>query len=122
MKRWKTSEVKDLIEKELAAQSFKKWMKIVVQDPGGDYDSEGIQVQWGNEHLGICGFHCTLTHYDPGRSPDDMDIEMVEVTDGHDSRGGLNSSDPDVCLGYGVITGALRRAGFSVCPKMDDYF
>ena len=123
MKRWKTDEVKDLIQMALAAEDFKTWLKINVEQPGGDHDTEGIQVTWEcGDTLFICGFHCTNTHYDSGNTEKDMEIEMVEVSDGKDSRGGLNSSDPDVCKGYGVICAAFRQAGFSVCPCMKDYF
>jgi hypothetical protein len=120
--RWKTPEVKDIIEKALAAEGFKTSLKITVNESGGDHDSDGILVKWENDSLYICGFHCTKTSYDPGNTPEDMEIEMIEVSDGKDSRGGLNSADPDVCKGYGVICGALRLAGFSVCPCMKDYF
>jgi hypothetical protein len=96
---------------------------VKVLEIGGDHDTEGVQIVWGDGNaLWICGFHCTNTNFDPGNSPEDMEIEMVEVSDGKDSRGGLNSSDPDVCKGYGVICGALRQFGFSVCPCMKDYF
>jgi hypothetical protein len=124
--RWKTQEVKGIIEKALATASFTEWLKIEVNEIGGDHDTETIQVTWGDpderESLFICGFHCVNTNYDNGNSPEDMEIEMVELTDGKDSRGGLNSSNPNVCMGYGIIMSALRQAGFSVCPQMKDYF
>ena len=120
--RWKTPEVKDIIEAALAAEEFKAVPVVKSNEIGGDHDTEGLRVNWGDERLWICGFHCTNTNYDSGNKPEDMEIEMVEVSDGKDSRGGLNSSDPDVCKGYGVICGALRQAGFSVCPCMKDYF
>lgn len=47
---------------------------------------------------------------------------MVAVTDGLDSRGGLNSSDQDVCIAYALITCALRQAGFDVVNTIKDYF
>jgi len=124
--RWKTQEVKDLIEKALEIAAFKDCVAVRVNDIGGDHDTECIQVTWGKpekrDSLFICGFHCTNTNYDEGNSPEDMEIEMVEMTDGKDSRGGLNSSDPNLCMGYGIIMAALRQAGFSVCPQMKDYF
>ena len=121
--RWKTGEVKELIELAIQAESFTTLPEVKVQEIGGDHDTEGIQVVWGDgEALWVCGFHCTATNFDPGQSPEDMEIEMVEVTDGKDSRGGLNSHHPDLCKGYGVICGALKRAGFDTCPCMKDYF
>jgi len=121
--RWKTPEVKEIIERAIATEEFKTLPDVKVNEPGGDHDTENIQVVWGDGNaLFICGFHCENTHYDSGNTENDMEIEMVEVTDGKDSRGGLNSSDLDVCKGYGVICGALRQAGFSVCPCMKDYF
>jgi len=52
----------------------------------------------------------------------DAEIEMVEVTDGRDSRGGFNSDGENIYVGYGLAVMALRRAAFGVVPNMEDYF
>ena len=103
--KWKTAEVKKLVEDTVRALPDKP-KRILVCEPGGDYDSEGLQVQYGkgDEFLNVCGFHTEHTNLKNGNTPEDMEIEMVEVSDGQDSRGGLNSSDNRV---YG-LRGNLR--------------
>lgn len=52
----------------------------------------------------------------------DCEIEMIEVSDGQDSRGGLNTDDEPTCVLYAKIVSALRKKGFSVVPQMKNYF
>jgi len=47
---------------------------------------------------------------------------MVEVSDGKDSSGGLNSPDTEFCAMYAHAVSKLRQAGFIVVPCMKDYF
>ena len=121
--RWKTMEIKKIVEDAVNVLPDKP-TKILVDVCGGDYDSEGIQIQYGKggEFLNVCGFHVGRTNSEKGNTPSDMEIEMIEVSDGQDSRGGLNSKDHRVCMAYGAICGALRRLGFDVVPQMKDYF
>lgn len=65
--------------------------RILVQDPGGDVDSENlvVYVKGTDERLFISGFNV--------EQPDPIvkgacDVEYIELTDGVDYRGGLNSS------------------------------
>lgn len=95
--------------------------KVEESPPGGDYDTTIITLecpQTPEETLYIRGFR-------PGKplvNPDDTEIEMVEVEDGGDSRGGLNSENTEFCVMYAKVVSLLRQAGYSVVPSMDDYF
>jgi hypothetical protein len=120
--QWNTQQVKTLIEEALADLKTKP-ERIMVGECGGDYDSEGIQIDFGNyEFLNVCGFHTGHTNMENGNSPSDMEVEMVEVSDGQDSRGGLNSDHEPLCIAYGIVCSTLRKHGFSVVPQLKDYF
>jgi hypothetical protein len=99
--------------------------KIEATEPGGDYDSTTLLVEpvppvKENQRVYVAGFR--TRHLQPGTSRDDFDIDMIEVNDGLDSRGGLNSSNSIIAHLYAEICTRLRGAGFTVVPKMDDYF
>ena len=86
---------------------------------GGDYDTSAITIEpEEGDPLFLCGFNCD----DPVDAKDDADVEMLELSDGLDSRGGLNSSDPITCAIFGTVISALRRAGWQVVGSMDEYF
>jgi hypothetical protein len=91
-----------------------------IQDtgPGGDVDTDNIMVTIPNgERLFIYGF-------DPENDPQnqsDCDVDMVVLTDGADSRGGLNVNDPDLGQAYIKIKQYLIDKGFEVVPTLDDY-
>lgn len=95
--------------------------ELETSPPGGDYDTTIIGMtchEAPDETLYIRGFY-------PGKlvtDPDDAEIEMIEVSDGGDSRGGLNSSNTEFCTMYGKAVSALRQIGYNVVPTMDDYF
>ena len=121
--RWITDDIIELLREALSEARFDTDPEMTSGEPGGDHDTQRLIIEWGlDERLFVCGFHCTNTNYDEGSSPADMEVEMVEVTDGKDDRGGLTSKERDVCLGYGVVCGTLRKAGFEVVPNMEDYF
>ena len=122
--RWKTAEIREIIEQALTSIPAPGLVcQIIVGECGGDYDSETIEVRFDDrEFLHICGFHTQQTNHGGGNEPDDMEIEMIEVSDGQDSRGGLNSSHREMGISYGVICTTLRQKGFSVVPQLRDYF
>jgi hypothetical protein len=97
----------------------KKW-EIETTPPGGDYDTTNLVLspKDSEESLFICGFAINRNNTDK----DDWTGKMVEVNDGHDSRGGLNSSDPSLAHAYAEVCVRLRKAGFEVVTKMEDYF
>jgi len=113
---WKTKDVVELL-KPLAA-------KVEVSEPGGDVDTENLILTAKgakrDNHLWVCGFR--TADRDPVKDPADTDVENVEVKDGQDSRGGLNTDDEATCVMYGRVCSTLRKKGFSVVPTLDDYF
>jgi hypothetical protein len=110
--RWQTAKVVDLLK-------APGW-KLNVSSPGGDYDTDVINVtsRGGKGSLDICGFDPEHTC----KNPSDAEVSMVEVTDGEDSCGGLNSKDPILCVTYGQVCFRLRQHGFKVVPNMNNYF
>lgn len=110
MAQWKTSEILKLLK-------F-SGVTVSVEPPGGDVDTEGVILGVSGERLYVRGF-ATRTSI---KNPADTPIEMVEVSDGGDSRGGLNSDDPKVCSLYGKVCSKLRKKGYNVVPSMDEYF
>jgi hypothetical protein len=115
--RWKTDEVVALLEDPR--------YKITTTNPGGDVDTTKILMLLKDaegdypETLFISGF---VTGMGWVTNPDDWDVEMVEVSDGKDSSGGLNSPDTEFCAMYAHAVSKLRQAGFIVVPCMKDYF
>lgn len=113
MTRWKTKELVDLFSGE--------GLVVYSDNPGGDYDTSVIIVkpEKSNDCLFVSGF---VTDDDPIQNWDDVDIEMVEVSDGRDSRGGLNSNDPNVIQAYADVRKKLALKGFVVVNSMEEYF
>lgn len=120
MKHWNTEEMKTV----LAAACPGK--RIATSERGGDCDTNSVRVVldgvsedgWG-EFVTLCGFN---TDYDrhPITDPDNVDVEMLELT--CHSGNGLDGATPDECIAYGNIMAALRRQGWNVVPYMKNYF
>ena len=72
------------------------------------------------DRLFICGFK-TDGYYGDNRS--DVDVEMVELSCGKDSRGGLwGVSEPETIRAYAEAMIVLQGMGFQVVPQLKDYF
>ena len=102
------------------------YCSLEVCQQGGDVDTERI-VLIANEAKPVIGYRPQISisgFVTSGdiMSPSDTEIEMIEVTDGEDSREGLNTSDLATCVLYGQVVSILRKAGFVVVPQMKDYF
>ena len=115
MKRWKTQEIVALIK------TIPEISNISVNSQGGDVDTSNLFISIKgveDEHLFVCGF--VVDGFID--SPDDTDIEMIEVTDGQQSDTGLSSGTEYVCVAYARVVAALRKQGFQVVKSMDGYF
>jgi len=115
-KHWNTEEMVKFL-------SDDRW-KIKTQLQGGDWDSEellmtAVGAKRGN-HLYVHGF--VIDTKEVVDTPGDFDIDMIAVSDGQDSRGGLNTDDEPTCLMYARIVSKLRKAGYVVVNTMDEYF
>ena len=121
MTRWKTGDILDLIHGDKAPCRVPHFCQV--NGPGSDYDTNVIWLtpkgSPDGEWISVSGF---VTSDAPIATPNDCEIEMVMVSDGQDSRGGLNSADLNTCLLYAYVCHSLRSAGFSVVPQMTDYF
>lgn len=108
--KWVTDDVKFLL------MGLTGVDQIDIEPPGGDHDTEVlvVRVAGGDGALWIRGFNVEVQSQ--------AMVEMVEVQDGLDSRGGLNSHDMTVCEVYGRVCATLRQAGFTVVSSMNDYF
>jgi len=122
MKRWKTGEIRDIL-----GGSDSLWSVCVESESYGDtasrrlilyYDEDGPNDTEGRvPFVQVQGFH---TGEQCIEDTNDCMIEMIEVTD--DLGRGLQSSNKWIGRIYADAVTALRRAGFEVVPKMDDYF
>jgi hypothetical protein len=115
MTHWNTDEIIEAVQAELPNA------KIENTGGGGDVDTDNLVVMLTNgDRLFICGFK-TDGYYDDNRS--DVDVEMVELSAGKDSRGGtLGVKLPDTFMAYGKLNAMLVTRGFSVVPCMKDHF
>jgi len=94
--------------------------KIINDGQGGDYDTDNIviKVKGTKDSLFICGFtpniQCT--------TPDNAEVEIVAVTDGLDSRGGLNSNNENLALTFVQVRSYFEKKGFTTANTIDEYF
>lgn len=95
---------------------------ITIHPPGGDVDTETLYLvaKGAKPHIGLylCGFNSQDNVEDPKRSS----VEMLELSDGEDSAGGLNTDDEPTCIMYAKVISKLRKAGWVVVPCLKDYF
>lgn len=113
-----------------AAFSTLPGIKSVTNDgPGGDVDTDTLvlEIEGTDDQLWVRGF--TTQDYDrktmkPYELPNrhDVEIEMVEVTDGQCSSGGLNSNDETTIMAYALVRTVLAKDGADVVDTLDVYF
>ena len=114
MPRWNTNQViADL-------QVLLPTARITNQGPGGDVDTDNLHIGLldCSDSLFVCGFDDANDITTPG----DVDVPFLELTDGLDSRGGLNSYDGRVAQAYMQVRQYFLSKGFVVCPTLKDYF
>jgi hypothetical protein len=112
--RWNTVEISKLLSPHCRS--------IAPCAPGGDVDTTGLVCTpvGDGDPIYVSGF-CT-SNFEVWKTPDDIEIDMVEVSDGQDSDGGLSSMNEYTCVLYARIVAALRNAGFDVVRQMKAYF
>ena len=116
--RWNTEKVMDAVQAALPDAEVEN------TGFGGDFDTDNLQVKLPcGETIHLCGF-ITNGYFDKEtEKPHDVDIELVELTCGHDSRGGtFGVRNPEAIVAYGKLNAALVGLGFTVVPCMEDYF
>jgi hypothetical protein len=96
---------------------------IEIQEPGGDHDTDALYVTvvGTDTTFWVRGFD-PESDYLPNRDTSLWDVPMAELTDGNDSRGGLNSDDEEAALAYVRIRKYLSGRGLEVVRSLDEYF
>ena len=113
MPRWKTDDVMAALRGE--------GLDCSPLPPGGDMDTRKILIRVDGEYsLWVTGFDEDIQ--EEIEDPDDVEVEMVELTDGKDSRGGCNSYAEGHVTAWGKAGRILEGMGFHVVRTMDDYF
>ena len=115
--RWVTADIV------IAIKRLPDILDVTVHPPGGDVDTENLYVDVvGPENgLWVKGFDPETDVY-PGRNPALCDVPMAELSDGTDSRGGLNSDSEEMALAFVRIRKYLTRRGLEVVDSLDPYF
>ena len=95
--------------------------EIISAGTGGDVDTDNLCLKLAGtdgQALFVRGFDDTkyIT------TPSNVDVIMVELTDGLDSRGGLNSHDFRVARAYIDVRQYFINRGFEVVPTLKAYF
>lgn len=113
---WDTEDITEAIKTELPNA------KVENNGPGGDVDTDNLMVSLTNgDRIFVAGFN--TDDYNTAATPSDVDVEMVELSCGKDSRGGTHGvKQPDTFTAYGKLNAMLVQRGFSVVPCMKDYF
>ncbi|MBK3780021.1 hypothetical protein G3A43_07110 [Paraburkholderia aspalathi] len=99
---------------------------VTVHDAGGDVDTKNVHVtvKGTGTIFRICGFSteraCLAERF--GANPDNCDVEMVEISDGTDSRGGWQTANADDGAVYVALTTWLRIRGHEPVASMSGYF
>lgn len=93
--------------------------------PGGDVDSDtlGLAVEDTGERLFVKGFLTDV--FEKGYTidnPADLDVEMVELTDGQCSSGGLNSELMETAQAFILVRAYFLNHGADVVDTLDVYF
>lgn len=114
---WNSGTIKTELER------YGQVSSVTINSPGGDVDTEKLVVSVinGGDALHVCGFS---TDDDFWKKPDkgDIYVDFIELTDGMDSRGGLNSNSTNTALAYVAIREYFQNRGADVVPSMDEYF
>ena len=96
--------------------------QVTTKSPGGDYDTTnlilGAKGAEEDARLYVLGFTQEIEMV----NPDDADVEMIEISDGQDSRGGLNSYDETTGILYVKIRKFFHDSGFEVINQIKDYY
>lgn len=120
MARWVTQDIASRLMNALGPLATK--MENI--GPGGDVDTDNLLIDiqhspgYDDMRFWVCGFD---TQHDPA-DQSDCEVGYAQITDGEDSRGGLNSNSPNMALAFVKIREELQGLGFDVVNSMDDYF
>lgn len=112
---WKTAEL---------VEAFKKLPGIgyvEVFDYGGDYDTNHIVAGFNEESdlIYVAGYPSTDECCE---NRDDAVCEWIEISDGKDSRGGLNSRDVNTIMVYAQLRAYFANQNVEIINHYDEIF
>lgn len=116
--KWNTDNIISLVK------SVRPDVEYEVYEKGGDYDTKTVSFYFDEDdkyvhRVLVKGFSIGGLIY----NGDDTDnVDMVEVQDGLDSRGGIHTDNPEVIQLYADILKVLRGNDYEVVDSMDRYF
>lgn len=89
--------------------------------PGGDVDTDNlaVHVDGSPDSLWVCGF---VVENDRTCHSSNTKVDMIQITDGLDSRGGLNSKNPLTAQAYIAVRQYFVDRDAEVVDSMDPYF
>lgn len=114
MPTWKTQDVIN------GLKNINGVKKIENSGPGGDVDSDNLvlHIDGTKERLFVCAFNPEMRDNNPSND----EFTMVEVSDGTDSKGGLQTLDEKVGEAYYKVRRFFGLQGFQVVTCLKDYF
>lgn len=118
--RWITAHLSGVISDACSVAS----VEVVTGPSGGDHDTGSItaKVEGYDRQIRIAGFLIEEPMKDVANSP----VDMIVVTDGLDSSGGLVSNDSEMVLTYGeirkVLSGLLAGTSTFIANTEEGYF
>lgn len=93
---------------------------VASSPPGGDVDTDNVvvHVNGSPDSIWVCGFMVDgyITN------PSGTEVEMIQITDGLESGGGLVSKCPHAAMVYIHVRQYFIDKGASVVDSMSDYF
>lgn len=89
--------------------------------PGGDVDTDNITLILDDgDHLFVKGFEVGSMRELP--SKDDVEVDMIELTDGQCGSGGLNSELLETAQAFILVRAYFLNHGAEVVDTLDVYF
>lgn len=84
-----------------------------------DYDTDNIVITFNGtkDSLYLCGFVPKVKC----NTPDDAEVDYVELTDDLNEEGGLNSQDEQIAQAFVLLKKYIRHKKFIVVNQMDDF-
>lgn len=114
MFRWNTDQIAD----DVRMLSFVK--SVTIDEPGGDVDTDNlvVEIDGSEDHLFVAGFSVDFEL----KNTSNVDVEMIELSDGMDSSGGLSSSDNNTAQAYIAVRQYFVDKNAAIVNSMKDYF
>lgn len=117
--KFKALDIKKKIENLLTKKNI-PYKGITIDEPGGDCDTESVNVHFKTGSLFIAGGNTAgdWNNYDwIGKT---VEIEYLEISDGEDSEDAFSHDVGDIVLGYHAIKHFFKKK-VNVVRSLDSY-